>query len=558
MNKYRINGEVYEADSPEAAYAMAKPAKQQSAESNPYHPIHDMNSVEKFVSGMGRGAHNIGDTVGGWLGLTSEDDLAEQARLDAPLLATGAGSAGNMAGEIMATAPLGMGAGALVGRGVSALAPSLVRGSGVIGQGAGRGAVEGAVESTLVGGDVGSGAGIGGVVGGAVPAIGRVNRWMSKPANVSPEARAIQRLGEQQGIPADLTVGQMASPETVTGSLLRGTEEMINRMPGNTSLLRDRGNAVQNWNLAEIRQALPNDLAEQITTTGTHGMRQAKDALNGAYDDVLGTIKQGDVTLDQVALDALTGIEATAVSRLDEAAMPGAKKQINNLLDDLIENKMDGKNIKSWERRLREKAELAGKNGDGDLQDLFFDLREVVRTQRDSVLGPEGAARIREVDRGYAQMMPIRNASAKIGAVRRGQFTPDQLAAGAIEGESKWGKATGRNPTIDRANAANEVFGTTLPEVGPGTAEKLVLQGLIGGGIGTGLDLANGGDFSMSSPLLGAAGSIAAGKATPMLRNSAFGNTAVQGAMRSYQSPLEAILRGIRPYAVAAGASGEE
>lgn len=78
--------------------------------------IHTPQVVDRTLAGAGRGMVHAGRSVGNLFGLVPDSDMRDEAAIDKPLMATTAGKVGNLIGESALTAPLGMGAGAAVGK----------------------------------------------------------------------------------------------------------------------------------------------------------------------------------------------------------------------------------------------------------------------------------------------------------------------------------------------------------------------------------------------------------------------------------------------------------
>jgi hypothetical protein len=111
--RFEVNspdGRRFEIDAPEGAtlddaiaYAQrkfgAKPAEK------PLSPTDGMSAGEKFLAGMGKGFVDLGRGAGQVLGLKSQADIDEARKLDAPLMNTGAGMAGNLTGNLAALLP---------------------------------------------------------------------------------------------------------------------------------------------------------------------------------------------------------------------------------------------------------------------------------------------------------------------------------------------------------------------------------------------------------------------------------------------------------------------
>lgn len=69
-------------------------------------PTDGMSGGERFLAGTGKAFMDVGRGVGNLVGLVSDEEIAEARRLEAPLMETGAGKAGNIAGAVASFAPL--------------------------------------------------------------------------------------------------------------------------------------------------------------------------------------------------------------------------------------------------------------------------------------------------------------------------------------------------------------------------------------------------------------------------------------------------------------------
>ena len=153
-----------------------------------------------FLEGMGAGFMNVGRNVGNILGMDNEEDIARQSEIDEGL--GGMGKFGKFTGEMLATAPLGMGVGAGVGKGAAALGarsmlPKAV--AGTLGKGTGRMAVEGATYGGVLA-DPGDrtagalgGAAFGGALGMAGKALGKA-LGKGQVTKITNEAKQLQKL----------------------------------------------------------------------------------------------------------------------------------------------------------------------------------------------------------------------------------------------------------------------------------------------------------------------------------------------------------------------------
>jgi hypothetical protein len=95
-----------------------------------YGPTSGMTAGQRFDAGAGKFLYDTARGAGQMLGLRSQEQIDDAARMDAPLMATTAGKAGNVVGGAAFTAPVmmvpgaqGLGGAMLTGAGIGALQP---------------------------------------------------------------------------------------------------------------------------------------------------------------------------------------------------------------------------------------------------------------------------------------------------------------------------------------------------------------------------------------------------------------------------------------------------
>jgi hypothetical protein len=137
-----------------------------------YDPTEGMSTFQKVAAGAGKAFYDVGRGVGQRLGLVSQEDIDAAKKLDAPLMNTGAGTAGNIAGNLAVYSPL-----------------ALVPGANTIAGGAAVGALTGAMQPTASDESVGGNALMGAVAGGVVPAAIKAGQ-VAKAALVDPFTEA--------------------------------------------------------------------------------------------------------------------------------------------------------------------------------------------------------------------------------------------------------------------------------------------------------------------------------------------------------------------------------
>lgn len=180
-------------------------------------PTEGMSGFDKFRAGFGKAFVDIGRGVGQLVGAVSQEDIDEAKRLDAPLMRTGAGTAGNVAGNVAAAIPTVAIPGAATLRGAAAL-------------GAGMGALqpvasgESRTENTLIGGAAGP-AGV--LLGRGGAAAYKGGKALVEPLTDAGRTRIAGRTLERFGVGAADVAGATNKP-TVTGARTTLAEQIQN------------------------------------------------------------------------------------------------------------------------------------------------------------------------------------------------------------------------------------------------------------------------------------------------------------------------------------------
>ncbi len=136
-----------------------------------FSPTSGMSGFEKFVAGYGKAGADLVRGTGQRLGLVSQDDIDEMKRLDAPLMESGAGSAGNVLGNVAAFLPT-----------------AFVPGANTVTGAAATGAIMGALAPTASDESVLGNIALGGAAGGGGVIAGRALNaaWQGGKALVAP------------------------------------------------------------------------------------------------------------------------------------------------------------------------------------------------------------------------------------------------------------------------------------------------------------------------------------------------------------------------------------
>lgn len=422
---------------------------------NPYgaganSPLNGMSEGQQVLAGVGRGMVHTANSVGNLVGLVPDSTLQNQKEIDAPLLSTGAGRFGNIAGEAAVTAPLGMGTAALVGR----AAPLL---SGPIAQGVIQGGVQGAAtadpgeraKQALVGALTG-----GGMAGGAKVATTAVNGLAR-----TPEAQMLLDRG------VSLTPGQM-NPGGVTNQIEEATEHAPIIGP---FVKKVRDNAEHQYQAAVIEQgAVP---GTKITPSGDlHGMlQQAYDSYAPLYDQAKGF---------PVKAAVMNGNQGTKLSYLfDQAAQaPGTTQQAQTAAKSWLDNELtrlppnpssdDLLKLRSSIRAQARQAKLSTDTAAQDKANIFSAADDHVTRALNSQLPPQALQALQTADSQYGKYKIVENAIAASKDNVAG-LTPQKVSQAIYNATPDPAYARGAGgPLRDLANAGTQVFQNVVPPTG--------------------------------------------------------------------------------------------
>lgn len=171
-------------------------------------PTQGMSGVEKFVAGYGKALPDMARGIGQRLGLVSQQDVDEAHKRDAPLMASGAATAGNIAGNIASALP----AVAIPG---AASIPGAAAIGGVLGGIQPTVTGESALKNTAIGAGLGGASVLGGQLAGAAYRGGKAILEPFTEAGAQRIAgRTIQRFAEDPSRIASVT-----NKPTITGAL---------------------------------------------------------------------------------------------------------------------------------------------------------------------------------------------------------------------------------------------------------------------------------------------------------------------------------------------------
>lgn len=362
-----------------------------------------MSGFDKFRAGMGKAFTDVARGVGQAVGVVDRNDVAESRKRDKSLMDTGAGMAGNIAGNVAALAPTAFIPGA-----------NTVTGAATVGAVSGLLAPSASTEETL------TNTGIGGVAGAAVPAAmlaAKTGKAFIEPLYEAGRNKIVGRaISETAGVDPK----QLAAVLRSNKSAVPGVERTVAEVADNPSLAAMQRAATQTnpivMNEAAARQAANNEarVFALRELAGTEGKREFHDAARkAAANELYEKAYEKGVNLTR---DAATGRFSS------KAQIAGTKGEITKLMqrpaiqqamqDAKILAKNEGVNIndpsgsvKGLDYLKRALDDQIGKTS-GNEQRVLVDLKQRLLTTVDRLSPDYAQARktFAEMSRPISQM----------------------------------------------------------------------------------------------------------------------------------------------------------
>lgn len=412
-----------------------------------YDPTEGMSGTEKFLAGTGKAFADIGRGVGQLVGVVSPEDIAEARRLEAPLMKTGAGFAGNIAGNIAAAIPTMAIPGAATARGAALI-------------GAGLGGLQPVTQDESRLGNVALGGAFGAAGALAPRAVARV---------VNP--KAVQTVKESVG---ELTPGQ------ALGGVFKTAEEKMTSLPwAGSSVAKAQRQSVESFNKGVLDKVLE-PIGSKAQKIGHEGVAEVGDKISTAYQNLLPKLK---VQADDAFVQQLNGVKELATSLPDDKA-----NQLVRIIDQKVMGKftqdglMSGETMKQVDSELGRLIRGYKSSANFDERQLGDALRETQAALRTMVErnNPSEAGNIQKINDAFARFIRVERAAGGVGA-KEGIFTPAQLTSAVKATDTSLRKgsfARGQAMMQDIAKKAEQTIGNKYPD--SGTAGRLGQIGSIG------------------------------------------------------------------------------
>lgn len=420
-----------------------------------------------------------------------QSEIDESKRLNAPLMSTGGGLLGNIAGNIALFAPTAAIPGA-----------NTYTGAGVIGAGLG------AIQPVATGESRGANVALGAVAGPAGQAIGRGVGRAFRPvqSTLTPEAERLAAVARSEGIP--LTVGQM------TGSKpLRIAESVMENLPFTAGPQAAVKQAQQGaFTSAALKRA--GIEGETVATPGVLGSRKA--ALGKTFEDIA---SKSTLNFNKGLTDDLAGIVGKASQELTPQDAGRIARAVDSILSNVDEaGNMAGSQYQAWRTPLSRMA-----RGGTEPAYYFGQIKKSLDSAFMQQVSGESAEAWKTASKQYANLKTILDAMGGAGAgTKTGVLGPAQLEGALTKSVGREGKALGRGDLNELVGAGRMFVSESIPD--SGTAQRLMIQNLLTGNVPGALGGAGIGYYQGRTPesaftgaMLGAGGTLLA----PRLAQSA-------------------------------------
>lgn len=440
---------------------------------------------EKAAAGFGKAIYDVGRGAGQLVGQVSREDVAKSRELDAALMDSGAGTVGNLAGNVAMLAPT-----------------ALIPGANTILGGSAVGALSGLLQPSTSTTETAMNAGLGGVLGGAVPFVSRsiqAGRALAEPLSDVGQQRIVGRaLNRAAGAEAPNVAQRLRDasapfvgpskgpyPRTTMGELVPGSLPTVGqaaRNPGVAALERaaaatspDVTNSIsgvmQQQNAARV--GLLEDMA------GADGARAFAAANRDATAEQLyGAARRVGIDPAKLTPDVLQNIAQFAQRVPDEVIAKA--RQLAKIKGEPMTDATSVQGLHYVKMAIDDLIGQAKRSGNGTLERAYVGLQKDLLAGLDN-LSPEYAA-ARKV---YADMSrPINQMDVAQGLIDKsvrkldGQIKPNDFANGLTD---RMAARTTGMPSATLAgtmeNAQNNALQSLLLDLQRSTAATTVGRG---------------------------------------------------------------------------------
>lgn len=473
--------------------------------------LENTTALQRFVIGSGKAVNDVIQGGKQILGLSDKKEEADTRARDTALMSSGAGLAGNVAGNVAMVVPTARIPGANTYKGAAAV-------SGLLG------GLQPVVEGESRGQNAFEGVVTGAIAQGIGNAVGRVMRPVR--SQLPKQDAALAAAAEREGIP--LTAGQS------TGSRpLLITESVMENLPMTSGAqLGAKEAQAKAYNQAVLKRA--GITGDEATATV---LAAQKKKLGNDFSTIAGRnsidFNQGPIMSD------LGRIAAEGSRRLSHPQ--ALTNTIDDIINDAANGVMSGQKYQGWRETLRRLA-----SGTDSEAHYFSEVKKALDKGFSSQISAADSALWKQASREYGNLKTITDAVGGAGAATKGgHIPPAQLEGALTRAIGREGKALGRGDLNELVSIGRKFVSEQIPN--SGTAQRLAAQSLLtGGGAGVGAigAAATGNDWMTGAGIgLGVTGGgLLSPKLIQMMMNSPKGQAYLRQGLLSMTPEQQAII----------------
>lgn len=407
-------------------------------------PTADMSGGQKFMAGAGKAFTDIGRGVGQMAGVVPQSSIDDSKSLDAPLMKTGAGLAGNIAGNVAAFAP-------------TAFIPGVNTLTGAAALGGTMGAVQPVATGDSRSANTALGAGLGVAGQGAANAIGRAIRPVQ--SQLTPELSGLAAKAQAQGIP--LTAAQR------TGSRpLAITESVLENLP----FTADKQLAIKEGQKAAFNKAALRTIGAESDKATPEVLNAAKTRIGQSFQDLSA---RNAVGLDDEFINAL--------AKVDSSVTPFSSGKIADNIEKGMELAAKGKISGSEYQKVRSslgKAASSAFSTDAELGQALKSIRNALDDAATRSISESDKAAWSTARKQWQALKVLEKAAAPTSAdAVAGNVSPAKLASALNSADKGFKYGTGQQELGDVARIGQAFVKEQVPN--SGTAQRQFYQGVI-------------------------------------------------------------------------------
>lgn len=363
-------------------------ARFQRAASNPDYAkagemaLQGASGLDKFRAGAGKAITDLARGVGQLTGMVPTSEITENKQRDAALMSTGAGMAGNIAGNVAAALPT-----------MAIPGVNTVAGAGAVGGALGALAPVAEGESRGINVALGAAGGAGGQMLGT--AAGRLIRPVR--SQLGPEASRLAGAAQQRGIPLDAADMTGSRPLTVLRDVM-----------ANMPLTADRQMAQQAAKQTAFNRAVSGTYGAADDVITPQSLTAARDRIGQQFTDLS---QRNTLQANQGLLNSLANIE----SEVSRNAPSDVARVVKNNIDDVLSKVQPGDVISGRAyRELDSKiGRLSRNSASGDVRNYLGQVRDALRTAMDQSIGEADRQAWKEARKQYANLMTVAPLAAR-------------------------------------------------------------------------------------------------------------------------------------------------